>query len=113
MRNTISVRSASKREYWSRQAAAWKSSGVSQAQFARQEQLKVNTFRWWLHRLEETDVHFVEVPDIAKEIPLACGPANSGVRLRVAGVEIHVGPDFNEGTLRRVVTLLRESQRCS
>jgi len=113
MKNAMSVRSAAKREYWSRRAAAWKSSGLSQAQFARQEQLKVNTFRWWLHRLEETDVHFIEVEDATTEMRMPGVPADSGVRLCAAGVEIHVDPDFNDRTLSRVITLLREIERCS
>jgi len=113
MNNAMSVRSAAKREYWSRQAASWKSSGLSQAQFARQEQFKVNTFRWWLHRLEETDGHFVEVQNVATEMRMPEVPAESGVRLRVVGVEIHVDPDFNDRTLSRVITLLREIERCS
>src|SRR5438034_8405899 len=36
--------------FWQATHAAWRESGLSQAEFCRQRSLVVNTFRWWRHR---------------------------------------------------------------
>ncbi len=42
-------------EYWRRMFAAWEASGLSQAEFCRQRDLKAVTFAWWKRRLRNGD----------------------------------------------------------
>lgn len=41
--------------FWAEQLAAWAQSGLSQAEFCRQRELKGGTFAWWKRQLQKRD----------------------------------------------------------
>ena len=113
MKKDASFEGGSRREYWLRQAEAWRSSGLSQAAFARQSGLKVNTFRWWLRRIEEPESRFVEVPELAVNGWSGKESDGVGIRLHLGAVIVELSKGYDEQTLERLLSLLGGNTRCS
>lgn len=107
MEETISRRSAEKREHWNQLAEEWKATGLSRAAFARQRGLRPNHFAWWLRRLKEEEAKaFVEVT--AAEGGAVEANAGGGVTVVVRGVEVRLSPGFDEETFDRALSLLEQ-----
>ncbi|MBN2452594.1 MAG: hypothetical protein JXR77_19580 [Lentisphaeria bacterium] len=93
-----------RREHWRGVVETWRESGLSQAAFCREHQLRPWQFAYWLYQADR---------------PLADGrtpvgsfarvetTGGSGLRLRIAGLELEIEPGFDEATLRRFLRAIR------
>ena len=98
--------------FWAEQLAAWAQSGLSQAEFCRQRELKGGTFAWWKRQLQTRDggrstrrrrtakspARFVEV-----RLPGACSGTAYEVML-ARGRSIRVPSAFDPQVLSRLIT---------
>lgn len=81
--------------------AAWKQSGLSVAEFSRRHEFDKHRLYAWRRKLSVTAIGgFVPVRVVSDS------PAGTPVELEVRGVRVRVGRDFDEATLRRVLSLL-------
>lgn len=59
-------------ECWRRHWEAWKESGLSQAEYSRQHQLKTHVFRYWVtkfnHPVNQSSTALVKLPEQCKPI---------------------------------------------
>jgi hypothetical protein len=62
-KGNIFRRDNKKEEFWRKVLRRWKESGLSQAEFCRKENLKVNTFSSWKHVIANRDIQ------VDKQIP--------------------------------------------
>lgn len=98
------------REEWTGLIAAWKRSGITQAEFCQREGLSRRTLGWWRWRLEReaappppTKAEFVEVQVVEPE------PRTEQIRdfdVLVAGLVVRVPAGFDEEALSRLVRVL-------
>lgn len=109
------------RDAWLQYARAWKSSGLSCAEFASREGLNARTLSWWAWKLrgagedvaegrrsrrdksgepQRRPVAFVEVT------PMVGTTAASAIELEASGVLVRVGASFKEEQLARVLNVL-------
>jgi hypothetical protein len=83
----------------------WRSSGLSQAEYCRRNELKWSTFHYWRKRIQDsaTAVSLVQVP-ISQNMSCHTGQEltlNLGDRYRV-----EIGDNFNPTTLAKLVDTL-------
>jgi hypothetical protein len=96
-------------QYWQSAIQKWTASGLSQAEFCRQNNIKPRRFYAWKNRLQPAtpalsscSQPFVEVsPAVTTDQP---GP----VVMSLAGVEIHYDQNTSPELLIRLLKLLRE-----
>jgi hypothetical protein len=90
--------------------AAAKAARGSPAEWARTHGIDGRSLNAWRVNLSRRGVPQARAltPRLIELVP-AAPPSSSAARyvLRVGGVELEVGPDFNEVGLRRLVTLLK------
>lgn len=62
--NKTKIRSRRGREFWEKHIKIWKSSGLTKAEYCRQNSLGVHSFSNWYNRLKKpiNSISFVEVP---------------------------------------------------
>ena len=97
------------RTYWKRHIENWRSSGLSQANYCRQHELKIHQFSYRKRRFIEADrgTSFVPIP-IRGPLPQAPDRGSAPLRLvmdKDLAIEIH--PDFDPRLLRRLIATLR------
>ena len=93
--------------------ARWKESGLSQAEFAKREQVDDKRLSFWARRVQKVEGEATKSP--AKESFVRVQPRPT-VRRQVGVIEVvvhdevrvRVGGDFDEQVLRRVLAVLRE-----
>ncbi len=104
--------------YWRRMLADWAASGLSQAEFCRQRDLKAVTFAWWKRRLRNGDgarfAHPVRAPrrpgrSTFVELALPSRPACAGLAYELAlpgGACLRLPADFDAERVARLVHAL-------
>jgi len=96
---------AEKPSYWQAQVSSWRGSGLSQAQFCRDHNLKVRDFGYWKRKLSRSSSAVSFVPLRVKSSPAPSSPL--GLVLD-SGLRIEVREGFSSGTLRDLIHTLRE-----
>jgi hypothetical protein len=112
-----------RREHWQGVVGTWRDSGLGKAAFCREHGLKVWQFDYWVQRFAGPDAGgngaglFARVEADTERVPerprdkrglfSAERAGGSGVRLRVAGLELELDPGFDESTLRRFLRAVR------
>lgn len=99
-----------KRETWLTHIDNWKASGLSQADFCRQNKLKPSQFTYWKYSLAKKTSEkptFVEVP--ANVYPTSQKPSNTACLKLVfeSGMTMEINDGFNPDTLKSIVQTLR------
>lgn len=116
---------ARRESYWRKMVSRWKASGLSKAEFCKDEDLSYARIIWWIRELEkrkpprarkkapkEKSPSKIPLPNfvpvqVADSKPVMTG--NQGVELEVGGRIIRVAPGFHPDTLRQVVSVLENS----
>jgi len=96
---------ADKPSYWQAQVSSWRRSGLSQAQFCRDHNLKVRDFGYWKRKFSQSSSAVSFVPLRVKSSP---SPSSSLGLVLDSGLCIEVREGFSPGTLRDLIHTLRE-----
>jgi len=90
-----------RQDFWSVHIKSWKSSGQSQSEYCRRNNLDINLFSKWKHR--NVNAGFIEVKaKVPKHIDYY-----DFIEISVHDdYKIKIKPNFDEETLRRVLSLL-------
>jgi len=96
---------AEKPSYWQAQVSSWRGSGLSQAQFCRDHNLKVRDFGYWKRKFSQSSSAVSFVPLRVKSSP---SPSSSLGLVLDSGLRIEVREGFSSGTLRDLIHTLRE-----
>lgn len=121
------------REQWERRVARWRRSGLTTREFAAREGLRASTLAYWRWRLKTESrselqtgaagsaatagaVRMREMASAPADFvgfEVVAAPAGGrDVEIIVDGaLRVRVAPGFDEATLRRVVSVLREGAR--
>jgi hypothetical protein len=95
---------AERRAHWQSQIHAQSRSCVSARRWCLAHDVNLVQFYQWRRRLSRS-----EVPQCGSFVELLSAPkagATAGLRLEWQGCSLHLSPDFDESTLRRVLRLL-------
>ena len=99
---------AAKREFWEQHIEDWKSSGLSQIQYCRDQNLKLPTFQYWKSKLDRLSLSRPLIPVTVKStITSTTSSFPSGVSLSFKDrfhIQLEVG--FNPDTLHSILDLL-------
>jgi len=104
-----------KRRFWQVHLQAWKKSGLIQAEYCRQHDLRVNRFIYWKRKIASKST-----PSAKEECLFAAVPAvvatgaqhlddqqsDSGVEIQLGNLTITLTDNFNTDVLVRVVHTL-------
>lgn len=100
-------RSEQSRTYWKQHIESWRSSGLTQAEYCRQHELKDYRFTYWKKRFIPADIGITFVPvKIRGHLP----PEQDSAPLRLImdkDLAIEIRPDFDPRLLRRLIATLR------
>ncbi len=107
MRSEQPARSASKRDYWKYITNEWESSGCrTQAAFCQRVGVSIKSFSRWRSVFAREQLQCQSQVSFAKVEVQALQPAGSGIRIALShDTHIDISPDFDEATLRRVLSL--------
>ncbi len=97
-----------KRKLWQAHIKAWSESGMTQAEYCRQNGLSIKSFGYWKrkHKRETTEVTFYPVPANPLKV-LDNGNQSFSLRLVVDDrFKIEIGDEFASATLGRLVQTL-------
>ena len=103
--NSYQEQLAHKRRYWEKHVEAWRSSGLPQAQYCRQHNLKVHCLVYWRKkfvRRDQTPVPFVQLK-LPKQFPM---PRTAAIKIAVGKCRIEVERGFDPDTLKKIVRTL-------
>ncbi len=95
-------------QLWQYHLDAWALTGLSQAEYCRQNDLKVNRFTYWKHRLHKgnSPVEFVQIHERSTD-PLFVPDDRKPLRLTVASrFTIEITDNFSENTLEKLLLVL-------
>jgi hypothetical protein len=99
-------------DYWRELNQAWEASDQTAAAFCRQRHINPGTFAWWrreLSRREGGKSGRLPKPSFV-EVKVGSGPLVRGYELALGnGRRIIVPGDFEEGTLRRLISVAEGS----
>lgn len=102
------------REFWLDMVSCWEKSGLTVTAFCEEEGLAPSTFALWRRRLADEGGQET-LPALPTLLPVEVVgrlAADQGCEILLPGDRrVHVGPGFDEETLRRVLTCL-EGLRC-
>jgi len=96
-----------RRRQFEKHIRRWRSSGLTQAEYCRRNDLTWSTFHYWRKRLAETSqaVTLVQVP--VGFNGNGSGPWGQGLTLVLGGrYKVEIGDNFNASTLARLVDTL-------
>jgi hypothetical protein len=93
-----------KPSYWQAQVSSWRRSGLSQAQFCRDHNLKVRNFGYWKCKFSRSSSAVSFVPLRVRSTP---SPSSSLGLVLESGLRIEVREGFSPGTLRDLIHTLR------
>jgi hypothetical protein len=99
------LRREDKPSYWQAQVSSWRRSGLSQAQFCRDHNLKVRDFGYWKRKFSRSSGSARFVPLRVRSTP---SPSSSLGLVLESGLRIEVREGFSPGTLRDLIHTLRE-----
>jgi len=99
-----------RRQFWQSHLDAWALTGLTQAEYCRQNDLKVNRFTYWKRSLQKENlpVEFVRIS--AEPAKSAHALHNSGVPLRLtvdSRFAIEIPDGFSPATLEQVLLTLK------
>lgn len=77
-------------EEWQTILDRFKASGLSQAAFCEQEEIKVCTLRYWLYRPDKMDSQFVPIR-VSSQTPTMMDDSQYSISIRVSGIRIEIG----------------------
>jgi transposase len=119
------------RAEWTERVKRWKRSGLSAAEFARREGLKVKQLHWWVWKLGASStapqpdeprflpVRVVRSPAAAASTPAVLvttsPPGTAATAIEIAlpnGRLVRVPPGFDPATLERVLAIAAEAGAC-
>jgi hypothetical protein len=105
-------RCGKKTNLWSAHVEAWRQSGVSQAEYCRENGLSHHQFGYWKkkHTGKEQFAQgsaFVTIP-VQHHTPSTSDQSDSGVTVEVSGITIQLATRFSAAAFRRAVTVLQE-----
>jgi hypothetical protein len=91
-----------KQKYWQHHIEEWSQSGLSQAAYCREYNLKIKSFVYFKSRLKKNlPVQFVQVP-------IEPVPAPSFLKLNIgSSFQIDIPDGFSQNTLTQVLQVLR------
>jgi hypothetical protein len=100
------IKSAQKCRYWQEHLERWRQSGLSQAEYCRQNNLKPRRWNYWKKNLArkisgDTGVSFVPVK-ISSTLPVAVPRSNLSL-LTSNGYKVEVGIGFDPTTLKQLI----------
>ena len=107
---------AEKEQFWQEHIAGWRSSGLSQQAYCRNNHLAMATFGYWRRKLKLQ----MDKSDKPRFYPLAiAGPPQTGrlsqgggctIRLALAGkrFRIEIDDEFSSATLQRLILALEQ-----
>lgn len=105
--NPANANPADRRRQFEAHIKRWHSSGLSQAEYCRRNELKWSTFQYWRRRLatRQAAVTLVQVPVGFNSEGL--GPSGQGLALLLGNhYKVEIGDSFNPSTLARLVDTL-------
>jgi len=108
MKSSPSGHRASKREHWQHVMNKWECSECkTQAAFCRQAGISIKSFSRWRSVFAGESLQRQSTVGFAKVEVQASSPSDgSGVRIALSPhVHIDISPDFDEATLRRVLSV--------
>ena len=91
-----------KQKYWQRHIEQWSQSGLSQATYCRERNLKIKSFTYFKSRLKKKNlpVQFVQVPVEPVQLP-------SFLKLKIgSSFQIDIPDGFSQNTLTQVLQVL-------
>ncbi len=96
-----------KQQFWKKHIAAWKRSGLSQAEYCRKNDLSVKTFGYHKRRMA------ADKPQKIIPVPQVVLPTESKLRTSVpiklclpGGLQIEIEPNFCQQTLKRLLEIV-------
>lgn len=100
-------------QQWTSRVNQWKQSNKSARAWCRENKIVYNTFMGWVHRLNQEDKDTKNLSAKSSElfIELKETPGLSGITLEYQEIKIHLSSEFNEGALKRCLSVLRGA-RC-
>jgi len=106
--NVLVPKREEKRRYWEVRVREWEESGLRQAEYCRQNGLKIRNFGYWKRRLSETatDVSFASLQVQPNIFQTACPSAALLKVVLGRGQKIEVDEGFDPVTLKRLITTL-------
>lgn len=107
MKSEQPARSASKRDYWKHIISEWERSGCrTQAAFCRQAEVSIKSFSRWRSVFTREQLQGQSQVGFAKVEVQAPDFAGTGIRIALSHTaHIDISPDFDESTLRRVLSI--------
>ena len=105
---TTPLQGAERRRYWQEHIERWRSSGMTQKDYCRQNGLKWSTFHYWKQRLREksSPLNIVQVSLGPVEVSNNVQDWHGLVLLIGDLYKVQVGDEFNPATLARLVQTL-------
>ena len=95
------------RTYWKQHIENWRSSGLTQAEYCRQHEIKDYRFTYWKKRLIPADSAITFVP-LKIRAHLPAEQASAPLRLIMdKDLAIEIRSDFDPRLLRRLIATLR------
>jgi hypothetical protein len=97
-----------KRRFWEEHISKWKTSGVSQVEYCRQNGLNIKSFRYWKRRIGRLGgaPALVELP-FSKSVPVCSSPPHPHLCLIVGRhYRVEIGRGFDSEDLERVIRAL-------
>jgi hypothetical protein len=98
-----------RRRQWEEHVTRWQSSGLTQVEYCRSNELKCSTFYYWKKRLappSTTEINFVQVPVGFNTDGRGCWPCQELVLTLGSCYKVEIGDNFKPSTLARLVETL-------
>lgn len=96
------------RDVWEPLVAAWRTSGLTQQQFATRRGIAASTLSWWSCRLRREGRRGSRLLPVRVVDAVPRGPVEFRVEL-AGGRTLHVPASFDDGALRRLLLVLEGS----
>ena len=99
----MSIVSENKEAQWNDRIEAWRGSGVSAAEWCRNNNVVYHRFCYWrkrLFQLHSGNESFIELRD---------EQAESGILIKLGKIDIHLSKEFDELTLQRTLRAVNGS----
>ena len=105
-----STRNTSNNKIWQAHLKSWVSSGLSRAEYCRQQNISYHAFKYWEKKLlvkKSSTPAFVSVPAVRIEQSFLSSDESAKLRVDIRGrYRIEVYDDFSPVTLSRLISTL-------
>lgn len=93
-----------KQSFWEPHIRGWKESGISQADYCRDQELNIRVFGYWKRKLCRKTPGQGFVPVLIKPAEAAIGRSDASLRLIIReAMCVEIGDRFSSDTLRRLL----------